>query len=110
MVKVDLTKKIVNMSGDIIEHKYFKKDTKNENGVSTIVEDMTVGIAIQNSLLTKVTEDVPQNFIDRKHLIDKLFDVEEVELTEEEVEFINFSVMRKYELYEAAQVLESINK
>ena len=36
MVKVDLTKKIVNMSGDIIEHKYFKKDTKNENGVSTI--------------------------------------------------------------------------
>ena len=25
MVKVDLTKKIVNMSGDIIEHKYFKK-------------------------------------------------------------------------------------
>lgn len=110
MVKVDLTKKIVNMSGDIVEHKYYKKNKENKNGVEEIIEDMTVGIAIQNSLLTKVSEDIPQNFMDRKNLIDRIDKVDEIELTEDEVEFINFSIMRKYELYEASQVLELINK
>lgn len=106
MAKIDLNKKIYNMSGDIVNHKYYKLVDKQ---VTPVDEDMTIRIAIQNALLTKLAEDKPENFVSRKKLIDKLKDVDTIEFTPEEIEYINFSVMRKYEIYEAAQILEEIN-
>jgi len=108
---IDLNKKIVNITGEVIKlGHYISNKDKNIKEKEYIEEDLTIGKAIMEALIIKLQEDKYQNFINRKHLIDSLKEAKTYVFSENEIELINFSVMRKYDLYEAAQILEELNK
>jgi len=108
---IHLDKKIVNIAGEVIKlgHYVASKDKKVKEK-EYIEEDLTIGKAIMEALIIKLQEDKYQDFINRKHLIDSLKEAETYMFSENEIELVNFSVMRKYDLYEAAQILEELNK
>ena len=110
MTRLQLDTNILNVNGDVIRHGYYVEDDKAKNGTTYVTDNLTIRAALIEALLLKVQTDKFTDLIYRKHLIDGLRDAEgEYSILEKDLEFINFAIIVKYELYLAAQVLEMIN-
>ncbi len=114
MKKIDLTQKLINQHGDPVTGKmHIAKPVVEDNG--EVAEDLeekivflTLGKLMQDALIRSVVKTELEETMTRYDMYQKIYDKDEIELTDDEIETFKKYINNRYEVLLAGQAIRML--